>query len=1091
MLQSKLRPFVCWQCVARGASNSLSPTGSSLRRPAVGKTLASWRNFSTSSSYKRHSLASLLSQIENDKSKSNTEDAHRLVDSLPEGEIPEWLPTRERLRAWDAANPQGQIMSVHDILMPSNKQDTVNSTSLARSSQLDKMDPDMEEDADQAHDRPQLGEDFQAHSVSINPGDLIEAREGSSRVPLLAVFICQRGGLQYFYCSDGSVYVRVRPKTNFVAPGFATEAEMAPIKDQLPPSGMPLPMILDWMKSGSEGPSREDGQALLNKMFQFVRDADLVLQENHHKLDDPYPILAKRGLEYVTAHEAAEHLLSEKARGSDGSFSDVAIYAVQRAMKNCEIGIRVFESAVFDLKSCIFEVLPPDEMECIKAVEKMVRELYADPLALRDDMKALERLSGHRLGRFIIGARQQIDRHRTERHFKDEWPVIGLDQRQHHKEDLRAEPWLSPKDQQIMRFLHLWAAKNVFPPDSRANVFGSQILRAIGRYDNSEFLGKATGWLFLQEVGWILPWDVQSRHDRAVPGTTPDRAGGLVNDLDPLPVQASVHDPYPGSRKDWGELTAFAIDNAQTEDIDDAISVERTSTAGQYWIHVHVADVSSVIRPNTAHAKYAERMSETHYLPGHFTRLFPDLGILHNLSLAPGSRALTFSGLVNEQGELLECKITPGILRNVVNIEPEEVLKICPETPQPQTTTPSVFSLCVGQRSGSFFPPPGRKTKSADDLGAHEVEDLKLLGRLAASYHLRRRGNHATPLRGSGTESTVTPELFPASSRFQRAPDGTFRSSGDIAIEVAVRHSADRVSSMVTNSMILAGEIAGRWCEDRGIPVPYRTMPQATMNMDVLSPWVKNHLYPLFEANGRPTKEDVALIRQLAGPVLLSTNPGLHFWLGLNHYVKVTSPLRRYLDVVAHFQIHAALAEEARTGKTLQPPREGEEEHSFLPFTRADLAAKLPLLAVRESKARSLARHGPHGQKEYLYQALARAFYFNEAPLPSTFEFHIVESLAPKHLRGMIPGLWELLADLPYENLNGAVKSPSQLVQGDILEVKLARINPIGIQMEVEAVRPLRIGGVDVIEEHGSLVAAGDEATGDRGAQAVAGEASV
>ncbi|EHA58291.1 mitochondrial protein cyt-4 [Pyricularia oryzae 70-15] len=1090
MLTSRLRPFVCWQCVARGASNSLSPTGSSLRRPTVSKTLASCKNLSTSSSYKRNSLSSLFNELDSVKSKSESDDAHGRVDSLLEGEIPEWLPTRERLKAWDAANPQGQITSIHDILVPSKKQDTMNNAFQAKSSQHNEMDPDMEEDADQEQGRHPLGDDFQANSIFINPGDLIEARGGSRMAPLLAVFICQREGVYYFYCSDGSLYRRLRPKTNFVAPGFATEAEMAPIKDRLPPLGTPISGNLGGMKAADEAPSREHGEALLNKMAQFARDADLVLQENHHKLDEPYPILAQKDLAYITAHEAAEHLLSDKTRGPDGEFPAAAIYAVQRAIKSCEIGIRIFEGAIFDMKSCIFEILPPDEMKCIQAVEKMVRELYADPMALQDTAEGQKRLMKHKLGAFIVRARRQIDRYRTERQFKGEWPIIGLDQRQDQKKDLTAEPWLSPQDQQIMSFLHLWAAKQAFAIDARTNVFGSQILRAIGRYGETEFLGKAIGWQFLQEVGWILPWDVHTRHTRAVPGTKPDRAGGLVNDLASLAIEKSAHDPYPGSRKDWGDLTAFAIDDAKTEDIDDAVSVERTSTAGQYWIHVHVADVASIVRPNSAHAQYAEKLSETHYYPGHFARMLPDLGILQHLSLAPGSRALTFSGLVNEKGELLECKITPGILRKVVNIEPAEVAKVCPQTPQPETTNGSALTLCVGQRSGSFYTPTNKKIKSADDLDAHEVEDLKLLDRLATSYYLRRLENHASPDRTFKREYRVAPEIWPASTQFERASDGTFRSSGDIAINVGIQSdAAGQVSNLVTNSMILAGEIAGRWCEDRGIPVPYRTMPQATMNIDVLLPWVKNHFYPLLEANETPAPEHYALIKQLAGPALLSTNPGLHFWLGLKHYVKVTSPLRRYLDIVAHFQIHAALAEEARTGKTLQAPREGEE-HSFLPFTRADLAAKLPLLAMRESRVRALSMGGPSGQKEYIYQALARAFYFNEAPLPSTFEFHIVESMSTRHLRGMLPGLWNLLADLPYGDLNGVVKSPLDLVKGDVLEVKLTRVAPLAMLLEVEAVRPVRVGGEDVVDEHGSSAAADGEAIADADAPAVSGQVS-
>ena len=48
-------------------------------------------------------------------------------------------------------------------------------------------------------------------------------------------------------------------------------------------------------------------------------------------------------------------------------------------------------------------------------------------------------------------------------------------------------------------------------------------------------------------------------------------------------------------------------------------------------------------------------------------------------------------------------------------------------------------------------------------------------------------------------------------------------------------------------------------------------------------------------------------LRRFMRPRTLSTKPGLHWGLGLSQYTQVTSPLRRYPDLLAHQQIRAFL----------------------------------------------------------------------------------------------------------------------------------------------------------------------------------------
>jgi len=109
--------------------------------------------------------------------------------------------------------------------------------------------------------------------------------------------------------------------------------------------------------------------------------------------------------------------------------------------------------------------------------------------------------------------------------------------------------------------------------------------------------------------------------------------------------------------------------------------------------------------------------------------------------------------------------------------------------------------------------------------------------------------------------------------------------------EVVVR-PLSRLNSrgMVMEAMLMAGEAAAGFCLEREIPIPFAT--QATP-----------------DKIEQPT--DLAAMyayRRRFKPTQLSGEPGPHFGLGLSPYTRVTSPLRRYSDLLVHQQIRAWLA---------------------------------------------------------------------------------------------------------------------------------------------------------------------------------------
>ena len=112
---------------------------------------------------------------------------------------------------------------------------------------------------------------------------------------------------------------------------------------------------------------------------------------------------------------------------------------------------------------------------------------------------------------------------------------------------------------------------------------------------------------------------------------------------------------------------------------------------------------------------------------------------------------------------------------------------------------------------------------------------------------------------------------------------------------------------LVAEMMILAGQIGGKYGTEHNLPLPYRGQPQPELPSEE----------ELLQLPPGPTR--FCALRSCMPRSEMSMSPIRHASLGLDSYVQVTSPIRRYTDLLAHFQIKAHLR--------------GEE----LPFSREDL----------------------------------------------------------------------------------------------------------------------------------------------------------
>ena len=124
-------------------------------------------------------------------------------------------------------------------------------------------------------------------------------------------------------------------------------------------------------------------------------------------------------------------------------------------------------------------------------------------------------------------------------------------------------------------------------------------------------------------------------------------------------------------------------------------------------------------------------------------------------------------------------------------------------------------------------------------------------------------------------------------------PEAMIKVNGDeITIDILEDSPARQ---LVAEMMILTGEVAAKYAKAHDIPLPFRSQPRPEL----------------------PSEEE--LLQLPAGPVRycamrgcmprseMSTTPGRHAGLGLETYTQVTSPIRRYSDLLAHFQLKAHL----------------------------------------------------------------------------------------------------------------------------------------------------------------------------------------
>ena len=333
---------------------------------------------------------------------------------------------------------------------------------------------------------------------------------------------------------------------------------------------------------------------------------------------------------------------------------------------------------------------------------------------------------------------------------------------------------------------------------------------------------------------------------------------------------AEVSEKDCEGRMDLRALPIFTIDSAETKDIDDAISLTRTSDGG-FELGVHIADVSNYVKPGSELDNEAFSRATSVYYADQVVPMLPKALSNGICSLNENELRLAFSCLMrlDKEGNLTDYRFVKSIIRSRVKGVYSEI-----------------NALLAGTADAEI------KAKYAD-----VIDQLPAMKELYG-HRARLRKERGCMDIESGEVKLILDE------------DGH-------CIDVKKRTSGES-EAMIEEFMLLANQCAAHFARVKQIPFVYRVHEEP--NAEKLE-----RLHALLQACGIndhfakdvPTpKELSAILEGVRGTpyeqiintgmlrcmskALYEEKPKGHYGLVLKDYAHFTSPIRRYPDLAIH-----------------------------------------------------------------------------------------------------------------------------------------------------------------------------------------------
>lgn len=865
-----------------------------------------------------------------------------------------------------------------------------------------------------------LTEDDDGASRFLSPGDLVIVGANGFSDGQLAIYIRSMGTQQQFYSIRGNWRIGGPKDAELICEDAVPFEYLKDILPYFPDAQVddgPMPQI-----------AREGGvpRGLGAPVIDFMRDFDAQViayhRQYHEQLDNLFNLCAREhDYRIITLDEILREVLH-----TDPNSAPVELrHAIRKAIHRTPYLITANKAGPF-IES--FTVQPKERSDAFDQVVGWVREYQSARRALLMG-ELVSMPDKHPLATFVQKARRLVSISRELRKPNSSSSISPSQTKILAAENAERMTYLKKEaesfnedDMKIIAYLRSYALHPVQMNAGSLRSAASYIIRNTGLYPTYE-LSAATCYTFLQELGVFKPWENHYllTDNLQLPGhglaPAVDKMIEETNKFADSLNENNFVDTMKDMRTDWGDLPVFCVDAVEAAEIDDGFSIEPVQgSEDTYWIRVHVANPSAYIPHDSSIGERAQSLKRSFYTPERVYSMLPGNLTNKNFSLARGRPTITFSARVNKNGEILETDVRSGIVNNVIYFTPEKLQNLLGVDKSGLPT----MTLAVGDEFRAKSRPG-----MVDVIPAEYHQQLRQLFNIMSARRDRRIEKGALDASNrypanvkvwSGRDridiyhaATTTPVYYTG--------DPSIRSKAPI---VDIFEKLDSVrDDLVSHVMLLAGEVAGKWCADRGIPAIY----SATM------------YHPEFKKITRDALSDaVEGLTAFGLPKGYTTSsPDSHDFLGMDQYLKTTSPLRRYSDLMAHWQIEAALRFEDRHGRPLKP----SEADSVVPFTKAAVDALINR-ATWQNMQKDIAQR--RSRLFWACQLLFRAFHYHEAALPKRWECLIkAEAKASRSVdeRTYIGSIQPF--DFPCVVSQARNMPPVQI--GDLVEVELENVD--------------------------------------------------
>ena len=232
-------------------------------------------------------------------------------------------------------------------------------------------------------------------------------------------------------------------------------------------------------------------------------------------------------------------------------------------------------------------------------------------------------------------------------------------------------------------------------------------------------------------------------------------------------------------------VQAFSIDDSQTTEIDDALSVQGLGT-GTVIFGVHIAAPGLAIAPDSPVDKVARERLSTVYMPGHKLTMLPD-EVVQAYTLVAGRDCPAVSLYVTFDEATLQVKASETKIERVpiaANLRHDQLDAVVTE------------AALTGQAAASY----------------EFAADLAFAFRLAKHLKLGREAARGKP------ENFNRPDYnFKLNNSAGQEPQGNEQ------VTITTRQRGAPLDLIVAEAMILANSTWGQWLAEHGVPGIYRS----------------------------------------------------------------------------------------------------------------------------------------------------------------------------------------------------------------------------------------------------------------------------